>query len=187
MRTNPIKTQSGFTIIEAVISASLLCLALVGTLILLTTMLNMWAKGASGTSANSYAGIAMRKLVLDVEEGKSAEMLDTETDPDTGTLCGRRLRITFPYYSATLGGYVKTQTGVTATYYLSGPTGDESSGTYLWKSVSTTKTKLARNVQSLTFVVTDGTLVRINLTGRDTEGGCISPNFLQQSVKLRNS
>ena len=187
MRTNPIKTRSGFTLIEVMISAGLLCMALVATLILLTSMLNMWAKGASGTSSNSYAGLAMRKLVLEVEEGRLATMLDMETDPDTGTVYGKRLQVDFPYYSATLGSYIRTQPGNTAIYYLSGPTGNEGAGAYLWKSVGATKTKLAKNVESITFVVTNSTLVRINLTGRDAEGGCISPNFLQQSVKLRNS
>ncbi|HUV04888.1 MAG TPA: hypothetical protein VMX94_07245 [Armatimonadota bacterium] len=187
MKTDLLKGQKGFTIIEAVISAALLCMVLVGTLILLVSMLNMWARGASGTSANTYAGLAMRKLVLEIEEGTSAEALDMATDPDTGTVYGTQLQVTFPYYSTSLGAYVRTQPGSTAIYYLSGTTGSESTGTDLWRSVGGTKTKLAKNVESITFVVTNGRLVRINLTGRDVAGGCISPNFLQQSVKLRNS
>jgi len=167
--------RRGVTIIEAVIAAGLLSLVLVVTLSLLANMLGLWSKGASGTSANSHASLAMRKLVLDIEEGKSAQVN------------GSQLVVSFPYYDASAGMYMKALPGDTATYYLSGETGDEPTGDYLWKVVGSTKTRLAKNVESLSFVVTNARLVRINLTGRDVEGGAISPNLVQQSVKLRNS
>ena len=171
-------TRRGFTIIEVMIAAGLLSLALLGTLALLVNMLNIWCKGASGTSANSYASIAMRKLVTEIEEGMSA----------TAGSDGQTLTVTFPYRASSTSDYNRAQTGVVVTYYLSGATGSESSGTYLWKSVGATKTRLARNVeiQSLTFSVTSGKLVRITLVGYDREGGAYSPNLIQQSVKLRN-
>lgn len=182
-----LKDNRGFTLVEVIVSAGLLALALVGTLMLLLTMLSMWSKGVSGTSANTYAGLAMRELALEIEEGIEATMLDTATDPDSGRTYGTRLQVSFPYYVTSTGNYDRTVQGSTAVYYLSGDTGVESSGTTLWKSVDGNRTRLARNVESVNFFVTNGTLVRINLIGRDVEGGSVSPNFLQQSVKLRNS
>ncbi len=167
--------RRGVTLIEALIGAGLLSLALVGTLSLLTSMLGLWAKGASGTSANSYASLAMRKLVLDVQEGKSAQVNEG------------KLVVAFPYYDTASGAYVRALPGDTATYYLSGETGDETQGHCLWKAVGLAKTRLAKNIESLSFTVTTDKLVRINLVGVDKEGGAISPNLVQQSVKLRNN
>lgn len=175
MKAELIRNRRGTTLIETIIAAGLLAVVLLATLLLLITMLNIWSKGASGTSANSYASLAMRKLVLEIEEGKSA------------TVTNGQLVVVFPYYDSSTGDYVKTLPGVTATYYLSGETGNESTGTYLWKSVGVTKTRLARNIESISFSVTSSKLVRITLTGTDQEGGAISPNLMQQSVKLRNS
>ncbi|MGB9587490.1 MAG: hypothetical protein ACPL7O_04855, partial [Armatimonadota bacterium] len=93
-------------------------------------------------------------------------------------------QVAFPYFTGTY--YTRTQTGNVATYYLSGPNGTEQTGTYLWKDVGGSRTRLAKNVQEVRFSVTNGVLVRINLTGRDVEGTAISPNYLQQSVRLRN-
>jgi len=135
---------------------------------------SLWMKGSSGTGANMYASLAMRRLVLDIQEGSSAQVVNGN------------LVVNFPYYSVATGQYIKGLSGVTATYYISGPTGSESSGTYLWKQVGTEKTRLARNVESMVVSVTANKLVRITITGRDQEGGAVSPNLLQQSVKLRN-
>jgi len=178
MKANIVRNRKGMTLVETLIAAGLLCLVLVGTVAVMTTTLRIWAKGASGTSANSYASLAMRKLVLEIEEGKVASVVSG------------RLVVDFPYYDSGTDDYVRTAPGVTATYYRSGPTGAETSGelTYLWKSVGVTRTRLARNIESISFIVpAPGKLVRITLTGTDREGGAISPNLVQQSVKLRNS
>lgn len=179
-----IRKQHGLTLVEVVIAAGLLSIAIAGSVVILISTLGMWSKGVSGTSANTYASIAMRKLVLDIEEGSGAVALSTVTDPDTGVTYGTRLQVTFPYFTGTY--YSRTQTGSVATYYLSGPNGTEQTGTYLWKVVGSSRTRLAKNVQEVRFFVTNGVLVRINLTGRDVEGTAISPNYLQQSVRLRN-
>lgn len=175
MKTSPLRNQKGTTLVEIIIAAGLLALVLVGTLALLINMLSIWSKGASGTSANAYASLAIRKVALQIEEGKYASV-------DSG-----KLVVAFPYYDESTGDYVRTQTGITATYYLSGETGDESTGTYLWKSVGGAKTRLAKNIESISFNVTSGKLVRITLTGTDQEGGAISPSLVQMSIKLRNS
>lgn len=167
--------RKGMTMIEVIIGAVLLSMVLICTLLLLSTMASLWCKGASGTGANSYASLAMRKLVLDVEHGRSAYV------------SGSQLVVTFPYYNPSTGDYEKTVPGVTAAYYLSGATGSEAGGTFLWKSIGAGKTRLAKNVESLSFTVTGSGLIRITLTGRDVEGGAVSPNLIQQSVRLRNS
>lgn len=172
---NPLKNRKGTTLFEVVIAATLLSLVLFGTISIQVGMLNVWQKGASGTNANTYAGIAMRRMVLEIEEGGSA------------SLSGDDLVIAFPYLDPSTGDYVRTQPGVTATYYLSGVNGTESDGEYLWKIVGTTKTLLAKNVESVVFTVVSTKLVQIKLTGKDQEGGAITPKLVQMSVKLRNS
>lgn len=176
MKFNPIKNNAGLTLVEITIAACLLCMVLVCTMVLLNSTLSLWAKGASGTGSNSNACIAARKLVQNIEEGQSA------------SLVGDNLVVSFPYYDAGTGDYVRTSPGVTATFYLSGPTGSETSGSYLWKSVGGVKTRLAKNVLSLTFppIPLNSTLVQFSLTGQDEAGGTVTPNLIQQSVKLRN-
>lgn len=122
--------RNGMTMLEVLIAAGLLSLALITTLGLLSTTLSLWMKGSSGTGANMYASLAMRRLVLDIQEGSSAQIVNGN------------LVVSFPYYSTTTGQYIKGLSGVTATYYLSGPTGTETSGTYLWKMVGTKKLAL---------------------------------------------
>ena len=175
MNTGFLRNRKGMTMVEVLISAGLLSVVLIGTLVLLSSTLSIWAKGASGTSANSHASLATRRLVTEIEEGKAA------------TVASGKLTVVFPYFDTGTGDYDRAQTGITVNYYLSGTTGSESTGTYLWKSVSTTKTRLATNVESLTFSVTNGKLVRITLTGCDQEGGAISPKTEQISIVLRNS
>ena len=172
---NPLKNRKGMTLIEVVISAVLLSLVLLGSVTIQVGMLNVWQKGASGTNANTYASIAMRRLVLDIEEGSSV------------SISGSSLVIAFPYYDTSTGDYVRTSPGVTRTYYLSGENGTEPSGQYLWKTDGTTMTLLAKNVESIVYTVVSTKLVRITLTGTDQEGGAISPKMVQISVKLRNS
>lgn len=175
MKTRFLRNRTGTTLVEVLIAAGLLSVVLIGTLALLSSMLSMWAKGASGTSANSHASLAMRRLVTEIEEGKAA------------TVASGRLTVVFPYYDAGTGDYDRTQSGITVNYYLSGATGSETTGAQMWKSVGTTKTRLAKNVESLTFSVTNGKLVRITLTGCDQEGGAITPKTEQISIVLRNS
>lgn len=175
MGTRVLKNRNGMTLVEVCICAVLLSIVLLGTISIQIGMLRVWQKGASGTNANAYASIAMRRLVLEIEEGNSA------------SLSSGQLVIAFPYLDPSTGDYVRTQTGVTATYYLSGATGSEQSGKNLWKSVGTTKTLLASNVDSLVFTVSSPKLIRITLTGWDQEGGAITPKTVQMSVKLRNS
>ena len=172
---NPLKNRKGMTLVEVVISAVLLSLVLLGAVTIQIGMLNVWQKGASGTNANTYASIAMRRLVLDIEEGSSA------------STSGSNLVIAFPYYDTSTGDYVRTSPGVTRTYYLSGENGTEPSGQYLWRSDGTTNTLLAKNVDSILYGIVSSKLVQITLTGTDQEGGAITPKLVQMSVKLRNS
>ena len=41
-------------------------------------MLNTWQKGASGTNANTYAGIAMRRLVLEIEDDGTVRIASSD-------------------------------------------------------------------------------------------------------------
>lgn len=180
------RKQGGFSLIEVIIAAGILSLAIVVLTLILISSLRMWAKGSSGTAANSYVALAMRKLVLEIEEGQTAVLQNTFVDA-AGVTHGAKLQVAFPY----LGGsdYNKTKAGSVATYYLSGATGTETQGTYLWKLEGTTRTRLARNIklQSLDFVVTKGRLISIKITGFDIEGTANSEDpMIHQCVKLRN-
>lgn len=174
MKTRFLKNRTGMTMVEVLISAGLLSIVLIGTLVLLSSMLNLWAKGASGTAANSHASLATRRLVTEIEEGRTA------------SVANGKLTVVFPYLDTGTGDYDRAQSGITADYYLSGNTGSELTGNQMWKSVGTTKTRLAKNVEVLTFSVTNGKLVRLTVTGCDQEGGAISPKTEQISIVLRN-
>jgi len=172
--------NSGVTLIETLVAAGLLSLAILATLYILTTSLKLWALGSSGTTSNLYASLAMRKMVLDIQEGCRAQVIN-EGSPTN------RLAVTFPYYDATSQTYIKNIAGLTAVYYLSGKTGMESSGNYLWKTVSGRKTLMGKNIDSMSLHTSaSGTLVRLEIRGRDPEHGGIDPRILIQSVKLRN-
>ena len=163
------------TLVETLIAMGLLTMVLIGSLTLLTTMMSIWAKGAGGTSANSISSLATRKLILEIEEGRSASVVNG------------KLTVVFPYYDSGSGDYDRTQPGATKVYYLSGATGSESTGDSLWRSVGTLKTRLSEHVESVSFTVQNEKLVRLTLTGVDREGGSISPKTEQVSIKLRNS
>lgn len=170
--------------LETMISVGILSLVLIVILALFTTMLRIWASGSSGVSSNTYASLAMRKLVLEMQEGRSASILNG----------GEKLVVVFPYRSSSNSDYNKKVTGDTVTFYLSGDTGSESTGTNLWKLVGTTKTKLAKNITAITepstipmFAVENGKMVRIAIRGADPTGNAINPNEIRQSVKLRNN
>ena len=175
MRANILRSRKGMTLLEVTICSVLLSIVLLATISIQVGMLNAWQKGSSGANANTYASIAVRRLVLEIEEGRSA------------SLSNGRLVIAFPYLDPSTGDYVRTETGVTATYYLSGDAGTEPSGLNLWKSVGESRTLLAKNIESVVFRVVSPKLVQITLTGRDQEGGAITPKTVQMSVKLRNS
>lgn len=172
---NPLRNRKGMTLLEVIVVATLLSIVLVSTISIQVGMLNVWQKGASGTNAASYASIAMRRLVLEIEEGASA------------SLSGDDLVVSFPYLDTSTGDYDRSQTGVTVTYYVSGESGTETTGQNLWKSVNGNRTMLAKNVESVVYSVVSTKLVRITLIGTDQEGGAIAPKMVQMSVKLRNS
>ena len=183
MRDHIIRKENGFTLLEVIIAGGVLLIVMLLTLNFMSEIVTYWSRGYSGTSANSSAALAMRKLVLEIQEGMVASV---NTD-------GTVLTVTFPYRANSTSDYSRGQAGVTATYFFSGKTGTETTGDliYLWKSVNGTKTLLARNVMRLNstsppFSVTNGKLVRMDFKGQCQEGTAITPNEIQQSIRLRD-
>jgi type II secretory pathway pseudopilin PulG len=183
MNASIIKSNKGFTILETVFAATLMLVLITVMLSLFTSILNYWTTGSSGTNANSAAALAMRAIVLDIMEGRSA------TAPTNGST----LTVSFPYLASSTSDYNKAQPGAVATYYFSGPTGVETTGTltYLWKSVGSAKTLLGRDVmpmdsQTPVFQVVNNKVI-LHFKGQCQEGAAVSPNEIEQSVKLRNS
>lgn len=171
-----LKNRSGVTLLETVIVVSLLSLVILSTVMLFATMLRLWSSGSSGTSSNMYASLAIRKLILEIEEGKSAAVVNG------------KLVVTFPYRINSTSDYDRTQNGAVNTYYLSGATGNETSGTTLWRSSSSGKRKLARNIESVRFTTPTIKSVQIEIQGKDQVGGAtIDPAQILTKVKLRNS
>lgn len=171
-----IKSKRGFTLLETMITVGLLSIVLIGSIGLLTTMLKLWSQGSSGTSSNMYASIAARRLVRDIEEGRSA------------TLVNGKLVVKFPYQTSANSDYSATVNGNSYTFYLSGITGTEATGTYLWKLRNADHRYLiGKNIKSLTVTLPSTKLVRFTLVGSDVVGGAVNPNTIQISVLLRNS
>jgi len=170
--------RGGFTVIEGTVAAALLCLVIVGTVVLFTSTCRLWRVGSSGTDANTYGSLAMRRLVTEIQEGRSAYV------------SGSRLVVRFPYYDSVSGSYQKDSPGATVSYYLSGETGTElpeaNGSNYLWKETAGSRTRLARCARSFEFAVTSDELVTLRIWGADTEGARINPDLIRQSVRLRN-
>lgn len=172
---NLLKNKRGVTLLEMIVAVGLLSMVLIGTMSLLSTMLNLWAEGSSGTSSNLYASVAARGLVRAIEEGRSA------------TIVNGKLTVRFPYRPNSSSDY-SSGTGDLNEYYLSGPSGTEASGTYLWRRRNYTRYYLiGKNITSLTFSMPSKKLIRFTLIGSDIVGEAVRPNTIQVSVLLRNS
>lgn len=173
-----ISRQGGFTLIEGMVAATLLCLVLIATIALFTSMCRLWRVGSSGTSANSYGSLAMRKLVTEIQEGQGA------------SIQSGRLVIQYPYYDAGSGAYQKAVAGSTVAYYLSGDNGTEApsadGSNSLWRESNGSRTRLARHLKSFQFSMTGDKLVSIIIRGADIEGVRMDPDLIRQSVRLRN-
>ncbi|HEY3298522.1 MAG TPA: hypothetical protein VGK34_07695 [Armatimonadota bacterium] len=183
MTTAIIKSRKGYTLLETIIAATLMLVVFTVTLTLFGSVVKYWTKGFSGTNANSAAALAMRKVVQDIIEGQTA----------TAATDGSTLTVTFPYRASTTSDYNKGVVGVTATYYFSGKTGTETSGTktYMWKVVGSTRTMIGKDVMPMdantpVFQVVNNKVI-IHFKGQCQEGAAISPNEIQQTIRLRNS
>lgn len=167
--------NKGFTLLEVILVMAILLIFLIGSVMVLFSMQQMWASGSSGASSNMYASVAMNRLVMEIQEGNSASVVNG------------RLVVVFPYKDPSTGDYDRTRTGVTCQFYLSGRTGSESDGTYLWKSSPSGKVRIGNNIETFNCTVPSPKLVYITIVGRDDIGGATNPNMIYQSVKLRNS
>ena len=165
--------------VEVVIAAGLLCLVLIGTVMLFNSTCRLWRIGTSGTSANMYASLAMRKIVTDIQEGQIA------------SANGTHLIIQFPYYNTVTGAYQRNVTGQLVEYYLSGETGTEmpveGGSNCLWRQVGGSRVRMAKELESFDFRIETSKLVRLSIKGSDSEGVQIDPDLIQQSVTLRNN
>jgi hypothetical protein len=184
MNIATLKSNKGFTLLEMVIAVASMLMAMTVMFSMFAGIIRYWTLGFSATCANSDAAIAMRALVADMQEGSSAVISNG----------GNTLTVTFSYRPNSNSDYTRGQPGDVATYYFSGPTGQETTGsmTYLWKSVGATRTLLGKNVMPVdastpVFSITTTRLVQINFKGQEQEGAVVSPNLIQQSVRLRNS
>lgn len=172
------RRRDGFSLIEVMVASGLLVIVLVGTVALFASTSRLWRIGTSGTTANMYGSLAMRKIVTEMQEGQSAYV-------ENG-----HLFVQFPYYDSYSGSYQRTATGDLVEYYLSGDNGTESpvqnGDNTLWKRVDGSPTRLASNLRSFEFSVTEATMVRLAIRGVESENAGIDPDLIQQSVSLRN-
>jgi hypothetical protein len=170
--------RSGFTLIEGMVACTLLSLVIIGTIILFTSTCRLWRVGTSGTDANSYGSLAMRRVITEVQEGQSA------------SIEGSRLVVVFPYYDSASGSYQKTAVGDTIEYYLSGDSGTESpvvnGDNCLWKEVNGSRSRVARRIKSFQPSVPSDEIVSVLIKGADTENALTDPDLIRQSVRLRN-
>lgn len=172
------RTQRGYSLVEVIVATGLLCLVILGTVTLFSSTCRLWRVGTSGTSANMYGSLAMRKLVTEVQEGRIAYAV------------GDHLFVQFPYYDSSSGTYQRNVNGPLVEYYLSGETGTEAPSAdgenVLWKKVGTDQTRMIAHLHRFEFDLQSSTLVQLKIWGLQSENASINPDLVQQRVSLRN-
>ncbi|MBP6965273.1 MAG: prepilin-type N-terminal cleavage/methylation domain-containing protein [Armatimonadetes bacterium] len=173
-----IRRRGGFSLIEVIVASGLLVMVLVGTVALFGSTSRLWRIGTSGTTANMYGSLAMRKIATEMQEGQSAYEQNGH------------LFVQFPRFDSYTGSYQRTVAGDLVEYYLSGDNGTESpvenGDNTLWKRVDGSRTRLASHLRSFEFSLSGTTMVRLAMRGVESENVGINPDLIQQSVSLRN-
>ncbi|MCE5199605.1 MAG: prepilin-type N-terminal cleavage/methylation domain-containing protein [Armatimonadota bacterium] len=166
--------KKGFTLIEVMITVSLLSLVGISLMALLVSSLRGWSSGTSGEAATSSATVAVQKLSIDIRDGRSATI-------NNGTLI-----ITFPKKITDTSTHetiydLSANDPVTRNYYISDGN--------LMRNVGGVITTMMRGVDAPTsepaFGAGGGT-VSINLVGKDQVGTKTSTLRVSARVSLRN-
>ncbi|MHB1458358.1 MAG: PulJ/GspJ family protein [Armatimonadota bacterium] len=171
-----LKNERGVTLLEMMVAVGLLSIVFLGSMSLLSTMLKLWSQGSSGTSSNMYTSVAARRIVRDIQEGRSA------------TIVNGNLVVKFPFQATINSDYSAPNNGNIYTFYLSGPTGVETTGTYLWKKRNSDRLYLiGKNIIKLTVTLPNTKLVMFTIEGNDIIGGVTDQkSTIHTSVVLRN-
>lgn len=176
-----LKNKRGFTTVEVLTVASILAM-LAG--VICSTWIAV-VRTYDGVTTETYtstdAVTAMQKIVSDVREAKSVQLMDSST----------RLRVQFPVMDAQ-GCYDRhtADPNNTVDYYLANSTGAiGTTGTYLWRNRSNDAEKrvIARDVKSILFEADTARSVKITVTASNPSvAGDKQTELTQRVVYLRN-
>lgn len=176
----PKRTDKGYTLVEVLVTASIMSMISLICVSLLISAMNSFDSTTSQTYADSDAVLAMQRIVADVREAKSFQILAN----------GRRLRLIFP--RTLLQGYYdrrEADTGNQIDYYLSDSTGVPGhTGTYLWRGKNdNNRTRVGKNINNLLFELDTTRSVRITVVSRhESAKGERTTSLTERVVYLRN-
>ena len=159
------------TLVEALVSVSVLAVISTGLLTMSVQCLRGWGKGAANESANSNVTLAVQRLAFDIREARSATVSSSQlvvvfpkalTDPSSGE----------KGYDAVLND------PVTRSYYVSGGN--------LMRNTGGTISTLARGISSSSVFSASGSAVDVTLVSDQQLGTSVSTQRAAAHICLRN-
>ncbi len=176
---NTWKSKAGYTLTEVMTTILIFGLVTTCAMAMFLTSIRVYDRTTTQAYTDADAVIAMQRMVMDVREAKSVNLLDN----------GHRLQIIFPIRTSD-GSYDRHFSDDThpIEYYLSDSTGIVGrTGTWLWKSNSGTCEPIKRDVESLVFEQDTARSVKITIvTVNNTASGPQQTELTQRVVYLRN-
>lgn len=158
------------TLVELMVSMSIISMAGVALVALLSHSLSAWSAGSSNEAATSSATIALQKLSNEIRDGKAAV-----GSSGTLTVTFPRL-ITDPLTNESVYDSSASDP-VTRSYYISNGN--------LVRKMGTNVVILARGISSATFGA-DGGIVSVTLIGDQHIGSSASTYQVTGRISLRN-
>jgi len=176
----PTSADKGYTLIEVLVTAGIMSMISLTCMSLLVGAMSSYDSTAGQTYADSDAVLAMQRIVSDVREAKSFNILAN----------GRRLRLKFPR-TLPQGYYDRREvdTGNQIDFYLSDSTGVPGhTGTYLWRGKDNNdRMRVAKNISNLLFESDTTRSVRITVVSRhESAKGERTTSLTERVVYLRN-
>lgn len=166
----PMRNKRGMTLIEAVVTASILSMVTVTLVALLMQSMRGWTSGTHNDTAASQVTVAMQKLCNDIRDARSA------------SISSGRLVVTFPttLTDTSTGETVydlSSNSAVTRSYYISNGN--------LVRNVGGVVTVLGKGITSASFGASGGT-VSVTLAWTARAGSSCATRQLTGRVSLRN-
>lgn len=160
---------SGFSLIEVLISLTLITM-IGGTVgALMVHSIKGWSKGVSKSGADNSAAVALHKMMIDISTGSSASIVSGE------------LRVNVPPLVTDANGetyYDSNGATTTYRYYIS--------NNNMYRQIGTANpTLFVRGISAANYYIS-GSLVTIVATGNNREGSQTSQQQIKDSIVLRN-
>lgn len=175
-----LRNRQGYTVIEMVTVTGVLAVLTVATMSMFLAAMRSFEGTRVQAFSDSDAVIAMQRIVSDVREAKSFNIIAN----------GERLRLVFPKV-VPQGYYNKKEADMAHQfdYYLSDSTGVPGhDGTMLWRGKDANDRRMvAKNIESVAFEVDTTHSVRITVvSSNNTSAGPKKAQLVERVVYLRN-